>query len=76
MSESRDNLLQNLNEKLAVESTPPENREIIGTLCSTIQTLGKEIDMLEEQLTEVQERLEEVEDTNQEQEKRAWYSER
>ncbi|WP_435156928.1 hypothetical protein [Haladaptatus sp. DFWS20] len=70
MSEARDQLEQKLNNRLAAQSTTQQNREIIGLLCTTIQTLGEEIDELEEQLAEVQENVE------QEQKKRKWYTER
>lgn len=76
MSESREELLQELNNKLAVQGTTQESREIIGLLYATIQALGEEIDTLEEELAKVQDQMEEVEDIEKEQKRRKWYSER
>ncbi|SIR76792.1 hypothetical protein SAMN05421858_3737 [Haladaptatus litoreus] len=73
MSESREELLQKVNEKLAVQATTQEGRELAGLLHATIQTLGEEIDSLEEQLDDAKNQLEEVEGSEQ---KRKWYSDR
>ncbi|GAA0240974.1 hypothetical protein GCM10009000_065760 [Halobacterium noricense] len=73
MSESREELLQKLNDKLAVQGTTQEGRELVGLMYATVQTLGEEIDSLEEQLDEMEKQLEEVEDGDQ---SRKWYSER
>ncbi|WP_129115501.1 hypothetical protein [Halegenticoccus tardaugens] len=69
MTDEREELLRQLNEKQAVHGVDPETRALIGLLSATVLTLGEEID-------DLRQRIEKLESTDEEQRKRAWYSER
>jgi predicted nucleic acid-binding Zn-ribbon protein len=71
MANSREELVQQLNEKQAVRGTNSETRELLGFLDTTIRTLGKEIDTLQQRVAELEEEV-----NGDEQQNRAWYSER
>ena len=70
-TDPRDELLQQLNEMQAVEGIDAETRTLIGVLSETIVTYGEEIDELQQRVAE----LEDAVDAD-EQQMRAWYSER
>ncbi|WP_101297143.1 hypothetical protein [Halegenticoccus soli] len=68
MSDAREQLLKQVNEKQAVGGLDPETRMLIGLLGETILAFGEEID-------DLRQRVAELEDDAEERDKRAWYSE-
>ena len=69
MADDREKLQKQLYEIQASQKTDHPTREVIGHLNTTIELLG-------EQIEELQLRVERLEEKDNEQEKRAWYSEK
>lgn len=81
MTDSHDELLQQVNEMQAARGLDPDTRKIIGVLSETITTLGEEIDELQQRITELEQHPEKSnapdgEGADGDERKQAWYSER
>ena len=76
MADTRDDLLQQLNELQAVHGIDTETRKVIGALSETIVTLGDEIDDLRQRVAELEDIVDGYDRVEDEQQKQAWYSER
>ncbi|MFH5800611.1 hypothetical protein [Haladaptatus sp. CMAA 1911] len=80
MTDSHDELLQQVNEMQAARGLDPDTRKIIGVLSETIDTLGQEIEELQQRVAELEEQAENSDTPGDgadgDERKHAWYSER
>jgi hypothetical protein len=76
MTDSHDELLQQLNEMQAARGIDADTRKVIGVLSETIGMLGEEIDELQQRVGELEEIAEKNERRKDDERKQAWYSER
>jgi len=81
MTDSHDELLQQVNEMQAARGLDSDTRKLIGVLTETITTLGEEIDELEQRVAELEQRPENANvpdggDTDGDDRRQAWYSDR
>ncbi|ODR80541.1 hypothetical protein BG842_03540 [Haladaptatus sp. W1] len=76
MTDSHDELLQQVNEMQAASGVDPETRKIIGILSETINTLGEEIEELQQHVAELEESIEKNGHREDDEQRQAWYSER
>ncbi|MCO8243781.1 MULTISPECIES: hypothetical protein [unclassified Haladaptatus] len=76
MTDTHDELLQQLNEMQAARGIDPDTRKVIGALSETVHTLGEEIDDLQTRVNELEERAAKDERSGDDEKKQAWYSER
>lgn len=71
MVKSREEILEQLNEKQATQEVDPETRELLGLLHDTIVSLSDEIAELQDQIDDLERTDERDDATNY-----SWYSER